>query len=43
MSATAAWACLIAPGVLEVGSASLLPLTERFTRFWPSVGFLLRC
>ena len=37
------WLYLLIAGLLEVGFASTLKLTERFTRFWPSVMFFAFC
>lgn len=35
------WAYLVLAGVLEIGFASTIKLTENFTKLWPSVVFLL--
>jgi quaternary ammonium compound-resistance protein SugE len=37
------WLYLLTAGLLEIGFASTLKLTERFTRFWPSVIFFAFC
>jgi quaternary ammonium compound-resistance protein SugE len=36
-----AWTYLVIAGLLEVGFASALKLTEGFTRLWPTVIFLV--
>ena len=36
-----AWLVLIVAGILEVVWASLLPATDRFSRLWPSVAFVV--
>ena len=37
------WVYLLIAGLLEIGFASTLKLTERFTKFWPSAIFLVFC
>ena len=34
------WAYLVLAGVLEIGFASTIKLTDNFTKLWPSVVFL---
>ena len=36
-----AWIAVIAAGVLEVGFATMLKLSNNFTKTWPSIGFLI--
>jgi len=36
-----AWIAVIAAGVLEVGFASMLKLSNNFTKLWPTIGFLV--
>lgn len=36
-----AWVMLVIAGLFEVGWASLLKPSEGFTRFWPTLGFLV--
>jgi quaternary ammonium compound-resistance protein SugE len=36
-----AWLAVIAAGFLEVGFATMLKLSNNFTKLWPSLGFLL--
>ena len=36
-----AWLAVITAGFLEVGFASMLKLSNNFTKIWPSVGFLV--
>ena len=36
-----AWIAVIAAGVLEVGFATMLKLSNNFTKTWPSIGFLV--
>jgi quaternary ammonium compound-resistance protein SugE len=36
-----AWFAVIAAGVLEVGFASMLKLSNNFTKLWPTIAFLL--
>ena len=36
-----AWLAVITAGFLEVGFASMLKLSNNFTKFWPSIGFLV--
>ena len=36
-----AWIAVIAAGVLEVGFATMLKLSNNFTKVWPSIGFLV--
>ena len=36
-----AWLAVITAGVLEVGFATMLKLSNNFTRTWPSIGFLV--
>ena len=36
-----AWLAVITAGLLEVGFATMLKLSNNFTRIWPSVGFLV--
>jgi quaternary ammonium compound-resistance protein SugE len=35
-----AWAYLLVAGLLEIGFTFFLKLSENFTRFWPTVGFM---
>jgi quaternary ammonium compound-resistance protein SugE len=35
-----AWIAVIAAGLLEVGFATMLKLSNGFTKIWPSIGFL---
>lgn len=35
-----AWLAVIVAGILEVGFATMLKLSNGFTRIWPSVGFI---
>jgi quaternary ammonium compound-resistance protein SugE len=35
-----AWIAVITAGVLEVGFATMLKLSNGFTKIWPSIGFL---
>ena len=36
-----AWLAVITAGFLEVGFASMLKLSNNFTKSWPSIGFLV--
>jgi quaternary ammonium compound-resistance protein SugE len=36
-----AWIAVITAGVLEVGFATMLKLSNGFTKIWPSLGFLV--
>ena len=36
-----AWLAVITAGVLEVGFATMLKLSNNFTKTWPSIGFLV--
>lgn len=36
-----AWLALITAGILEIGFASMLKLSNNFTKIWPSIGFLV--
>jgi quaternary ammonium compound-resistance protein SugE len=36
-----AWIAVITAGFLEVGFATMLKLSNGFTKLWPSLGFLL--
>ena len=36
-----AWIAVITAGVLEVGCASMLKLSNNFTKLWPTIGFLV--
>ena len=36
-----AWLAVITAGVLEVGFATMLKLSNNFTKTWPSFGFLV--
>ncbi len=36
-----AWLAVITAGILEVGFATMLKLSNNFTKVWPSIGFLL--
>ena len=36
-----AWLAVITAGFLEVGCASMLKLSNNFTKIWPSIGFLV--
>jgi quaternary ammonium compound-resistance protein SugE len=36
-----AWIAVIAAGLLEVGFASMLKLSNGFTKLWPTIGFLV--
>ena len=36
-----AWLAVITAGVLEVGFATMLKLSDNFTKTWPSIGFLV--
>ena len=36
-----AWLAVITAGVLEVGFAAMLKLSNNFTKTWPSIGFLV--
>ena len=36
-----AWLAVITAGFLEVGFASMLKLSNNFTKVWPSIGFLV--
>jgi quaternary ammonium compound-resistance protein SugE len=36
-----AWIAVITAGVLEVGFASMLKLSNNFTKLWPTIGFLV--
>ena len=36
-----AWIAVIAAGLLEVGFATMLKLSNNFTKVWPSIGFLV--
>ena len=36
-----AWLAVITAGVLEVGFATMLKLSNNFTKTWPSIGFLI--
>lgn len=36
-----AWIAAITAGLLEVGFATMLKLSNNFTRIWPSIGFLI--
>jgi quaternary ammonium compound-resistance protein SugE len=35
-----AWIAVITAGLLEVGFATMLKLSNGFTKIWPSIGFL---
>ena len=36
-----AWIAVITAGLLEVGFATMLKLSNNFTKIWPSIGFLI--
>ena len=36
-----AWLAVVTAGVLEVGFATMLKLSNNFTKTWPSIGFLV--
>jgi quaternary ammonium compound-resistance protein SugE len=36
-----AWIAVMAAGLLEVGFASMLKLSNNFTKLWPTIGFLV--
>jgi len=36
-----AWIAVITAGLLEVGFATMLKLSNNFTKIWPSLGFLV--
>ncbi|MBU3734786.1 MAG: multidrug efflux SMR transporter [Candidatus Planktophila sp.] len=36
-----AWLAVVTAGLLEVGFATMLKLSNNFTRIWPSIGFLI--
>ena len=36
-----AWIAVITAGILEVGFATMLKLSDNFTKLWPSIGFLI--
>ena len=36
-----AWLAVITAGFLEVGFATMLKLSDNFTKIWPSIGFLI--
>jgi quaternary ammonium compound-resistance protein SugE len=36
-----AWLAVVTAGFLEVGFASMLKLSNNFTKIWPSIGFLV--
>ena len=36
-----AWIAVITAGLLEVGFATMLKLSNNFTKIWPSIGFLV--
>ena len=36
-----AWLAVITAGLLEVGFATMLKLSNNFTKIWPTVGFLV--
>jgi quaternary ammonium compound-resistance protein SugE len=36
-----AWIAVITAGILEVGFATMLKLSNNFSRVWPSLGFLV--
>ncbi len=36
-----AWLAVITAGLLEVGFATMLKLSNGFTKLWPSLGFIL--
>ena len=36
-----AWIAVITAGILEVGFATMLKLSNNFTKLWPSIGFLI--
>ena len=36
-----AWIAVITAGILEVGFASMLKLSNNFTKVWPTIGFLI--
>ena len=36
-----AWIAVITAGLLEVGFATMLKLSNGFTKIWPSVGFIV--
>ena len=36
-----AWLAVITAGLLEVGFATMLKLSNNFTKLWPSIGFLV--
>lgn len=36
-----AWVAVITAGILEVGFATMLKLSNNFSRVWPSLGFLV--
>ena len=36
-----AWIAVITAGILEVGFATMLKLSNGFTKIWPSIGFLV--
>jgi quaternary ammonium compound-resistance protein SugE len=36
-----AWIAVITAGVLEVGFASMLKLSNNFTKLWPTIGFMV--
>jgi quaternary ammonium compound-resistance protein SugE len=36
-----AWIAIVAAGLLEVGFATMLKLSNGFTKLWPSLGFVV--
>ena len=36
-----AWLAVVTAGILEVGFASMLKLSNNFTKIWPRIGFLV--
>jgi len=36
-----AWIAVMAAGLLEVGFASMLKLSNNFTKLWPTIGFMV--
>ena len=36
-----AWIAVITAGLLEVGFATMLKLSNSFTKIWPSIGFIV--
>jgi quaternary ammonium compound-resistance protein SugE len=36
-----AWAAVIVAGMFEVGFATMLKLSDNFSRLWPTIGFIV--